>query len=39
VAEGKSTRTPFLLFGAVGLAVLGLVAAITLLVLLAFLLA
>jgi hypothetical protein len=39
VSEGKSTRTPFVLFGAVGLAVLGLVAAITLLALLAFLLA
>jgi hypothetical protein len=39
IAEGRSTRTPFVLFGAVGLAVLGLVAAITLLALLAFLLA
>jgi hypothetical protein len=39
VAEGKTTRTPFVLFGAVGLAVFGLVAAITLLVLLALLLA
>lgn len=39
VAEGKTTRTPFVLFGAVGVAVLGLVAAITLLVLLALLLA
>jgi hypothetical protein len=39
VAEGRTTRTPFVLFGAVGLAVLGLVAAISLLVVLALLLA
>jgi hypothetical protein len=39
VAEGKTTRTPFVLFGAVGLAVLGLVAAISVLVVLALLLA
>jgi hypothetical protein len=39
VAEGKTTRTPFVLFGAVGIAVLGVVAAISLLVVLALLLA
>ncbi|MGH3011246.1 MAG: hypothetical protein ACRDLZ_10445 [Gaiellaceae bacterium] len=39
LAEGKTPRTPFVLFGAVGLAVLGLVAAITLLVVLVLLLA
>jgi hypothetical protein len=39
LAEGRTARTPFVLFGVVGLAVLGLVAGITLVVVLVILLA